>query len=326
MTSGICPLCLRNENLQNSHIIPNAVFRKVKHKQGSGQLIHIDDSHDTYIKHSQDSWSEYLLCASCEQIISAYERYGIGLLRSGVTRKSGARTRHIELGSHEFARFKLFLTSILWRAAMSRQPQFAKVQLPVDLAEKARLSILNARALRPLMLGRKLWRLTDTKGSHDSGFSDESLTSLIVSPIPRLHDKRAFYTMLFVFEGYLFEFFVKSVPFREANSLGVHRDAPTLFVPYRCIFSVPELVQIMVAGYGKHDRGMVSLKKKRDLESSDVSRFDIFTRAHRASVFLYFWLGFDTITSLVSLPVSTCHSIGATSGLSSTRRCDSSSR
>lgn len=257
-----CALCVAQKPLRRSHIIPNAVFRRIKQAQNSGQLIQMDDSENAPVRRSQDTWSERMLCADCERIIGGYESYGLELLRvrngSSVEDHAGGVT----FRAHDYRRFKLFLTSILWRAAVSSQEVFAKVILPERCKEEARASLLAAKPLSPLRLGCHMHRLVDTEATPEYGFDLDSLSQIVISPIPRLHDGRKYYTFLFLIEGFLLEYFVRAVPFKQCGKRGIHRDSPALFVPNKCIFDVPEIIDILVANTGKHQRGLVAFKDR----------------------------------------------------------------
>lgn len=260
MTPGVCALCVEPKTLRKSHIIPNAVFRRIKQDHNSGQLIQLDDSDHAPVQHSQESWWEYLLCADCERIIGENEKYGLALLRGSDRSRINRHARGVTFRAHDYSLFKLFLTSLLWRAAVSKQPHFSKVRLPDDCQEEARMSLLNGKALGPLRLGCKLLRLIDNISETDGGFSSKSLEQLVISPIPRLHEGRSYYTFLFLLEGFLLEYFVRAIPHKQAHERGVHRESPALFVPNKSIFDVPELLKLMVAAYGKYDRGLVTFK------------------------------------------------------------------
>lgn len=263
MTFGVCALCIEPKVLRKSHIIPNAVFRRIKHAQNSAQLLQFDDSEHTPVQHSQESWREYLLCADCEQVIAENEKYGLDLLRGSDGSKTYRHSEGVTFRAHDYRRFKLFLTSLLWRAAVSKQAYFSKVILPDDCKEEARASLRSGRPLGHLRLGCKLLQLTDDTSAADGGFSPEMLEQIVMSPIPRLHEGRPYYTFLFVFEGFLLEYFVRGVPHKLAHDLGMHRPSPVLFVPHRTIFDVPELVKLMVSAYRKDDRGVVKFRSQQ---------------------------------------------------------------
>ncbi len=257
-----CALCHERKPLRRSHIIPNAAFRRIKQAQNSGQLIQMDDSEDAPVRRSQDTWPEHLLCADCERVIGLYENYGLELLRARNGSSMQDHAGGVTFRAHEYRRFKLFLTSILWRAAVSNQEVFAKVILPERCEEEARASLLAAKPLSALHLGCQMHRLVDTKATPEYGFDLDSLSQVVISPIPRLHDGRKYHTFLFLIEGFLLEYFVRAVPFKQAGHRGVHRDSPTLFVPNKCIFDVPEVIDLLVLNAGKHQRGLVAFKDR----------------------------------------------------------------
>ncbi len=71
-----CKLCLENEDMQDSHIIPDAFFRFVKDQNDNvGKYIEVSESGN---KIGQVSYSEKLLCRICEQkFCKEFESYVI---------------------------------------------------------------------------------------------------------------------------------------------------------------------------------------------------------------------------------------------------------
>lgn len=260
MCPSYCALCLESKALRNSHIIPNSVFRRIKQLQNSGQLIQLDDSPHTPIQQAQESWCEYLLCADCEHIIGSYEFYGLSLIRENDTKKIQKHADGITFRDHNYAHFKLFLTSILWRASVSKQIFFSKVILPEKCREAARISLLQAKPLNPTRLGCKVLRMIDHTSEAEGGFSEASLKQFVISPIPRLKNQPYHYSFLFLIEGFLLEYFVSSIPHKQSKDQGVHKNRPIWLVPNKSIFKIPELFQFMVTAYGKHDRGITKIK------------------------------------------------------------------
>ena len=63
MPLGTCHLCLREQDLKKSHIIPAFVFRWLKETSGTGYLRFSDDPN----RRAQDGAKQYLLCGECEQ-------------------------------------------------------------------------------------------------------------------------------------------------------------------------------------------------------------------------------------------------------------------
>lgn len=263
MNEPSCALCQEEKELKNSHIFPNSVFRRIKNAGSGGSLILFDDNPDSLVRRSQDSWSEHLLCASCEAVISNYEKLGLEVLRGANPYRISERSDGVVLGGHEHQIFKLFLVSLLWRAAASSLPQFAKVVLPSRCEQQARIALLGRKPLHSRRIGCRVARLTDPTPSSRGRFSPESLRQLIVSPIPRLDDKLDHYSYLFILEGYALEFFVPGIPLLLSSSPGIYRSSAAFFVPFLSIFDIPELFALMVNAYGKNEQGKVTFKSKR---------------------------------------------------------------
>ena len=84
-----CRLCLNSGELRRSHIIPNALFKRIKQRD-AGKGIRFDDSKESLVEHSSESWWEYLLCDGCEQRIGLLDKYAVETLhnahKSGVPR------------------------------------------------------------------------------------------------------------------------------------------------------------------------------------------------------------------------------------------------
>lgn len=195
-------------------------------------------------------------------MIRDYETYSFRLLRGAKEFDVHKSSEGITFRNHKYDIFKLFLTSIIWRAALSTQDFFANLWLPQHLLLQARLSLHRSKPLGPFKLGCKLARLTDKTPVSEGGFSDEHLKLFVISPILRQMKEDNYVSYLFLFEGFLFELFTPSLPRRMKNELGVHKDSKVLFAPYKNIFNVPELVQTMMAGYEKNKKGLTTFKDK----------------------------------------------------------------
>jgi len=265
-----CALCCKSGELQRSHILPDALFRSIK-REHSGKLVRFDDLKNTPVEHSIESWWQYLLCGGCEAIISGYEKYGLEILRrtpKGAVYGGGGG---ITLTTINYATLKLFVTSLLWRGAISDLDVFAKVVLPVQLAEEARRSLFSGKPLSALKLGCKIVRLFDPTPESHGGFTDRDLKQLIISPIPRIRSRYVSY--IFVIEGYLLEFFVPFIPHSESDQQGILKKSVVLYIPDKSIFEIEELVEIMVSGYRKAELGMVTFRKRPDDDSAGKKAF-----------------------------------------------------
>ena len=122
-----CALCLREEQLKFSHIIPEFLYKSL-----------YDDKHRFHVISSKpDSknalWQkrtrEYLLCDDCETHLSKYEDYGSQILNGGIELEVRQEKSILFISGIDYKRFKLFQLSILWRAGVSTLPMFSKVEL-----------------------------------------------------------------------------------------------------------------------------------------------------------------------------------------------------
>lgn len=238
-----------------SHILPNAIFRRIK-KNSSGRLIRFDNDKKSAVHYSQESYWERLLCKECEEIIRDYETYGLKLLRGAKFVSAHTHSNGVTFRNHKYNPFKLFLSSVVWRASVSKQDAFAKVLLPSFIKEEARLSLLNSRPLGPYKLGCKIFRLHD----ETKGFSSTVLRQFIISPVPRLPAKANSYSFLFIFEGFVFEFFVPTIPIRRRSERGIQKKSNILFTPFIEFGEIPELMNLLTSGYGKFHQGAVAFE------------------------------------------------------------------
>lgn len=146
-----CKLCLVSVNeLQNSHIIPNAFWKVTKSKKGykNGHYIEIAKAGTRF---GQKSFSEKMLCYSCEQKLSInFEKYVCDLLLRNPANQKVTITKSKNSTTYkgiEYEKLKLFQCSILWRASISSLPLFSKVKLSESYEEELRRSILDLEPL-----------------------------------------------------------------------------------------------------------------------------------------------------------------------------------
>lgn len=258
MIPGRCSLCLTESQLCKSHIIPNSLFRRLKNRQHTGNLIAFNDHPESKVIRSQESWWEHLLCELCEATIREYESYGLRLLRGGANVDFSKHNAGLTFRNHSSKPFKLFLTSLVWRAAVSKQERFQSVHAPSESIEAARVSLLMGEPQSPAKFGVRLVRLVDQSGA-EGAFSNETLKNLIVSPIARKPSSLG-YSVLLVLEGFLLEYFIPFMPNNLRGSPGTHRHLRTLFVPYKCVFTVPELIALFRTTSDKRRRGLVAFE------------------------------------------------------------------
>jgi hypothetical protein len=137
------------------------------------------------------------------------------------------------------------------------------VVLPDSYADEIRKSLLAERALPQDQLPSRIEILFDPTPESAGGFSAEDLSQLIVSPRAGIRSRRV--SFIFVLDGFLIEIFVPTASKRERRRPGMLKEQSKLYVPSRNVFDVPELVQLMTAGFAKHAKGLESdsIKQRR---------------------------------------------------------------
>jgi hypothetical protein len=152
-----CRLCQSKEELRFSHILPEFLYKPLydnKHR-----FVGLTQEPDPGANENllQKGIREYLLCDVCEQHLSKYERYAAEVLRKlpDMSRQPpGAVVRVTDI---DYAQFKLFQLSLLWRAGVSNQASFQEVFLGPH-EEKIRQMICKGDPGEPLDYGCVLIR------------------------------------------------------------------------------------------------------------------------------------------------------------------------
>jgi hypothetical protein len=125
-TTAECRLCGRASTLQESHVIPKAFFRRLKR---NGPALQSHDHPFIRNRPIQDSWSQQLLCYSCEQKLSKWEGYAIEVLRFPARQKVIVRkcASQWEFFNVDYNAFRLFQLAVLFRSAISTHEAFEHV-------------------------------------------------------------------------------------------------------------------------------------------------------------------------------------------------------
>ena len=248
MTIGLCPLCLKPGELRVSHIIPNAYFRKMKHER-AGKLVSFNSLPQTSVRLSNESWSEEMLCATCEGIFSKLETKCIVSLRKTAREIEEKSAYGSLLHSFNFKILQHFLLSILWRAAQSKTEPFAQVILPSEVAEDIRIALLDQSSSKKIVHIQVSKLHDESRQIAATRFEDMAL-----SPFSKVYGQTLCFT--FIFAGYMIKFFFPYIPTKYRRQLGWIRPGPKLFVPTVAMTSIPELMKLMVTGHAKARAGM----------------------------------------------------------------------
>lgn len=214
-----CPLCLEDKHpIRNSHVIPNAVFRKIKDKK-TGKMVQVDLNEMKSDRKFQKSFDSPMLCSMCELHLSRYyEKPALDNLRGALNHyKEGYP---IELRPKDPTRMATFLISVLWRGVNSNEALYGSLKLTPAVMESFRKAILRKPPRTPTQIEFKrkekpnevkdVWipyyRITPlvvTDPNHIF-YGINSVRRMLIKPFVRNY-REDLYGFVFVFEGYRFE-------------------------------------------------------------------------------------------------------------------------
>lgn len=127
----VCRYCNKREASVRAHIIPRSFF--VAHQEESGPAQIISTARDHYPKRSPiGEYDSNILCAECESTFSEYDDYGYRFFHDREeieTLYPGTEGEAYRLPSVDYAKLKLFLLSVLWRASVSERDFYNRVSL-----------------------------------------------------------------------------------------------------------------------------------------------------------------------------------------------------
>lgn len=214
-----CALCLEFKHLQNSHIIPNSSFRKIK-KNGKAILV----SADKPVSNTQDSWYEPQLCEDCEKLLSKFEVYALSVLREKNV-KTIINDKSISFVDIDVQKIQLFFLSIFWRAANSEKSEYKRVCLPEPWNNELRQYILSNKSVPLNSVTVKISYLTH-HGQRNSD-NEKALKGMIAMPFHREHLYNRF-SFCFLMEGFFIEFFTPGFGFKREGIVNPKRNVITM--------------------------------------------------------------------------------------------------
>jgi hypothetical protein len=122
-----CPLCREPGDLRRSHIIPEFFFKPIYDETHRFLETSTDPTDRVVIR--QKGLREFLLCQRCETKLSAWETYGSKVIKGGLELRYEKDDAGFTVHGVDYAAFKLFGMSLLWRAGVSSLPEFSAVRL-----------------------------------------------------------------------------------------------------------------------------------------------------------------------------------------------------
>lgn len=165
-----CALCLQDEPLCNSHIVPEFMHREIydeKHR-----FLGISNNPSKPVKFFQKGLREPLLCRGCETKLNHNERYARKCLYGGTPLAVQQRGKEVSVSGVDYKRMKLFLMSILWRFAVTTIEGFKGVKLGPH-REKLRQLVLAEDPGEPFRYGCAIIEVV---------YEDKRIPGLIMQP------------------------------------------------------------------------------------------------------------------------------------------------
>jgi hypothetical protein len=224
-----CSLCLHDRTLCNSHIVPDFLFKQLKQK---GKVFFVYSSNTSECKKFARTFSEKLLCESCESLLSKWESYAACFFGDAIPLKAVPWGRHFILSGIEYFPMKLFFMSLLWRFSITTNPWLRGCDLGVH-QERLRLRLLNADPGAPWQYGCSIGAIT-IDGSH--------VPDLIVPPSVVKIDGHFCHRI--VVGGFILGFFVTSHKPKASNCAVVLQEDGRFVLSRFDLHKIPFLVDM----------------------------------------------------------------------------------
>jgi len=122
-----CKLCLNDAILRRSHIVPEFVYKPVF---GINRTAIVFEPKRHRRSSRQTGYWDRLFCDDCEGRLGRLETYFADVWFNRPLRPRQLEGQEVNNVGLDYARFKLFLLSILWRADLSTLKAFQDVGCP----------------------------------------------------------------------------------------------------------------------------------------------------------------------------------------------------
>lgn len=230
--SGPCALCLEPDVLQRSHIIPEFLYEPLYDEKHRYNVLSIRPGEPNRIE--QKGARERLLCLTCERRLNGYETYASLVIKGGASGISYRREDTIIfLRGIDYAKFKLFQLSILWRAGVSSLPFFERVQLGPH-QEYLRKMVLTGDPGRSVEYPSIMWGVTLTPGE---------TPGMLMQPLRKALLGHQSY--LFAFSGLVSAFIVSKRPLQPPYDRFVLQEDGSLIMQVKPVTELPPLRMFM---------------------------------------------------------------------------------
>jgi len=128
----ICKLCDRETKLIKAHIIPEKFFICLRSEKKAPELH--SNVKNVYPKRIPIGiYDKNILCAACDNKIGVWDNYAQNLLLGEFSEENAIHVNGekvaYKIENYDFDKLKLFFLSIIWRASISSEPFYEKINL-----------------------------------------------------------------------------------------------------------------------------------------------------------------------------------------------------
>jgi len=160
---GECRLCQNEKELCLSHIIPEFMYFPTYDEHHRAMMITTKGKS----KYEQKGIREYLLCDVCDgTVIGNRETYCSPVVKSIQDLRIAKNGDQYFVSNVDYANFKLFQLSLLWRASISSAQMFENVSLEKHHEEVIRKMILSQDPGKPNQYGCVMFVLDNVNQLH----------------------------------------------------------------------------------------------------------------------------------------------------------------
>lgn len=128
----ICKLCGEERKLVKAHIIPEGFFRPLR-LGSTAPEIHSNTKGVFPKKSPIGVYDKKILCEKCDKYIGLWDDYAHKLLIQNFSEKfalyKGSTKVAYKINAYDYKKLKLFFLSILWRASISSQPFYKRIEI-----------------------------------------------------------------------------------------------------------------------------------------------------------------------------------------------------
>lgn len=159
---GECRLCQNEKELCLSHIIPEFMYLPTYDEHHRAEMIPKGKS-----KYEQKGIREYLLCDVCDRtVIGKRETYCSPIVKSIQDLRIARNGDQYFVPNVDYANFKLFQLSLLWRASISSAQMFGNISLEKHHEEIIRKMLLSQDPGKPNQYGCVMFVLDNVSQIH----------------------------------------------------------------------------------------------------------------------------------------------------------------